>query len=93
MPPVGFEPAIPKSEWPQIHTLDHTVTEIGLGFLTEGKCFTLVFSSISISFSNYEAKRRKLTGNLSMPCTIYYYYYYYFHFLHQKALLYNALYV
>jgi hypothetical protein len=29
MPPVGFEPAIPASEWPQIHTLVRTAIGIG----------------------------------------------------------------
>ena len=28
MPPVGFEPAIPKSEWPQTLALDGAVTRI-----------------------------------------------------------------
>jgi len=29
MPPAGFEPAIPASEWPQTHALDHSATGIG----------------------------------------------------------------
>ena len=29
MRPAGFEPAIPASEQPQIHALDHVATEIG----------------------------------------------------------------
>jgi len=30
MPLAGFEPAIPSSERPQTHTLDHVATGIGL---------------------------------------------------------------
>ena len=48
MPPMGFEPAIPKSEQAQIQALDRAATGIGHGFLTEGQCFTLVFISIRI---------------------------------------------
>ena len=29
MPSVGFEPAIPASEWPQTHALDRAATGIG----------------------------------------------------------------
>ena len=29
MPPVGFEPTIPASEWPQTHALDRAATGIG----------------------------------------------------------------
>ena len=29
MPPAGYEPAIPASERPQIHTLDHVAIRIG----------------------------------------------------------------
>ena len=29
VPPEGFEPAIPTSEWPQIHVLDRATTGIG----------------------------------------------------------------
>jgi hypothetical protein len=29
MPPAGFEPAIPASEWPQTHALDRADTVIG----------------------------------------------------------------
>ena len=29
MPPAGFEPAIPASEWPQTHALDRAATGIG----------------------------------------------------------------
>jgi len=29
MPPSGFEPAIPASEWPQTHALDRAATAIG----------------------------------------------------------------
>jgi len=29
MPPAGFEPIIPASEWPQTHALDRTATGIG----------------------------------------------------------------
>jgi hypothetical protein len=32
MPPVGFEPAIPVSERPKTHALDHTATGIGRTF-------------------------------------------------------------
>jgi hypothetical protein len=28
MPPVGFEPAIPASEWPKTHALNRAATEI-----------------------------------------------------------------
>jgi hypothetical protein len=30
MPPVGFEPAIPASEWPQTHALDRAAVRIGI---------------------------------------------------------------
>ena len=30
MPPAGFEPAIPASERPQTHALDHAATGIGI---------------------------------------------------------------
>jgi len=30
MPLAGFKPAIPESEQPQTHALDHVATEIGL---------------------------------------------------------------
>jgi hypothetical protein len=29
MPPAGFEPIKPVSEWPQTHALDRTATAIG----------------------------------------------------------------
>jgi len=29
MPPTGFEPAIPASEWPQIHAINSVATGIG----------------------------------------------------------------
>ena len=34
MPPAGFEPAIPASERPDIHALDHAVTDI-LWFISQ----------------------------------------------------------
>ena len=30
MPPVGFEPTIPASEWPQTYALDRAATETGI---------------------------------------------------------------
>jgi hypothetical protein len=40
MPPVGFEPTILVSEWPQTHALDRTVTGIGSStFSYMEKCF------------------------------------------------------
>jgi hypothetical protein len=30
MPPAGFKPAIPASEWPQTHALDHAATTLAL---------------------------------------------------------------
>jgi len=29
MPPAGFEPANPASDWPQTHSLDCQATEVG----------------------------------------------------------------
>ena len=37
MPPAGFEPAIPASEWPQTHALDRTTTGIGIVCLYSAK--------------------------------------------------------
>jgi hypothetical protein len=34
MPPVGFEPAIPASKWPQTHSLDRAATVIGVWYNT-----------------------------------------------------------
>jgi hypothetical protein len=33
MPPAGFEPAIPASEWPQTHDLERVATGIGFFLL------------------------------------------------------------
>jgi hypothetical protein len=33
MPPVGFEPKIPVSAWPQLYALDVAATGIGLSVL------------------------------------------------------------
>ena len=33
MPPTGFEPAIPASEWLQIYALDRAATGIGLSIM------------------------------------------------------------
>jgi len=33
MPPAGFEPAIPASDWPQTHVLEHAATGIGTHYI------------------------------------------------------------
>ena len=33
MPPAGFEPAIPASEWPVTYVLDRAATVIGYGII------------------------------------------------------------
>jgi len=43
MPPAGFEPAIPASELPQTHALDHVATGIGL------QAFWLEYSDLDSS--------------------------------------------
>ena len=43
MPPVGFEPAIPASEWPQTQALDRAAT----GFDAFTVCKYIVMSQIS----------------------------------------------
>jgi hypothetical protein len=41
MPLVGFEPTIPKGEWPQTHTLGCTATAIGRMLTQNAIIFTL----------------------------------------------------
>jgi hypothetical protein len=37
MPPVGFEPVIPASEWPQTHAFDRAATWVGIIHTFESK--------------------------------------------------------
>jgi hypothetical protein len=39
MPPAGFEPAVPASEWPQTYALDRATAEIGIDLLTKIKLY------------------------------------------------------
>jgi len=39
MPPAGFEPKIPASEWPQTHSLERAATGIDTLFITFSKLF------------------------------------------------------
>ena len=42
MPPVGFEPAILASEWPQTHALDRAATGIGQMLQYSSKIFSYI---------------------------------------------------
>ena len=46
MPPAGFEPTIPASEWPQTHALDVVATEIGTPFIMPSKCTFVISTNI-----------------------------------------------
>jgi hypothetical protein len=57
MPPAGFEPAIPASEWPQTHALDRAVTGIGYATVIGYFQYHISYSgAISTNFSSLVRK-------------------------------------
>ena len=63
MPPAGFEPAIPESEWPQIHALDRAATGTGTG-----KALRYALLSPA-SWRRMAAGRYNATHSLCQHCT------------------------
>ena len=56
MPPVGFEPSIPASEWPQTHALDSLATGITIEANTTQKCQGKIVSNSYKVFSCVKVK-------------------------------------
>ena len=57
MPPVGFEPTIPASDWQQTHALDRASTGTDPRIMVTSEIFVIMFNSIgSNMLSNINMK-------------------------------------
>jgi hypothetical protein len=66
MPPAGFEPAIPASEWPQAQAFDHAITGIGRFDIRTVQQVTEDFSHVNCGFIITTVQFSKVELNATM---------------------------